>query len=112
MQAILYRAKDLGAISERQYEGLWRQISRAGYRKSEPVEVPRERPGLLTEVVELHLDDLGYGVEDVSRLLHLNVAEFVRLYLQGSSKLRALPAQAAGAAEASAARSRPWPRAV
>ena len=112
MQAILHRAKDLGAIGERQYEGLWRQISRAGYRKDEPVEVPRERPGLLTEVVELHLDDLGYGVEDVSRLLHLNVAEFVRLYLQGSSKLRALPAQESGAADPSTARSRPWPRAV
>lgn len=110
MQAILYRAKDLGAIGQRQYEGLWRQISRAGYRKSEPVEVPRERPGLLTEVVELHLDDLGYGVEDVSCLLHLTVAEFVRLYLQGSSKLRAIPAENAGAA--SAARGRPWPRAV
>jgi len=112
MQAILYRAKDLGTIGERQHESLWRQISRAGYRRTEPVEVPRERPGLLMEVVELHLDELGYGVEDVSRLLHLNVGEFVRLYLQGSSKLRALPSQDSGPAEAERAPGRPWPRAV
>lgn len=112
MQAILYRAKDLGAIGERQYETLWRQISRAGYRKNEPIEVQRERPGLLTEIVELHLDDLGYGVEEVSRLLHLNIVEFVRLYLQGSSKLRALPTQQSYLAGTSNTRSRPWPRAV
>ena len=113
IQAILHRAKDLGAIAQRQYEALWRQISKAGYRKTEPVEVPRERPSLLTEVVELHLDDLDYDVEDVSRLLHLNVAEFVRLYLQGSSKLRALPpGDNASVVGVPTARGRPWPRAV
>jgi Zn-dependent peptidase ImmA (M78 family)/DNA-binding XRE family transcriptional regulator len=112
MQAILYRAKDLGEVNERQSEALWRQISRAGYRKTEPVDVPRERPTLLTEVVELHLDDLGYDVEDVSRMLHLNVAEFVRLYLQGSSKLRAVPTLGSGGTDGSERRSRPWPRAV
>lgn len=113
MQAILYRARDLGEVTERQSEALWRQISRAGYRKTEPVEVPRERPNLLTEVVELHLDDLGYGVEEVSSMLHLNVAEFVYLYLQGSSKLRALPAMASGATPMGPGqRNRPWPRAI
>lgn len=62
------------------------------------MEVPRERPGLLTEVVELHLDDLGYAVGEVSRMLHLNLAEFVRLHLQGLSKLLVLPAPAGEAA--------------
>lgn len=114
MQAILCRARDLGEVSERQWEALWRQISRAGYRKTEPVEVPRERPSLLTEVVELHLDDLDYGVEEVSRMLHLNVGEFVHLYLPESSKLRAIPAAAGGTVPAAGPerRSRPWPRAI
>lgn len=114
MQAILYRARDLGEVNDKQWEALWRQISRAGYRKTEPVEVPRERPSLLTEIVELHLDDLGYGVEEVSRMLHLHVGEFVRLYLQGSSKLRALPTTTGDSASIAVLekRSRPWPRAI
>ena len=110
MQAILYRSKDLGAVGEKQYESLWRQISRAGYRRSEPIDVPCERPTLLTEIVEMHLDDLGYAIEDVSRLLHLNVAEFVTLFLGGSSRIRALPSRTDGSAVAPA-RGRPWHRA-
>ena len=113
MQAILCRARDLGEVSDRQWEALWRQISRAGYRKTEPVEVSREKPGLITEVVELHLDDLGYGVEEVSSMLHLNVAEFVQLYLQGSSKPRGLPAITGGTNSAGPEqRKRPWLRAI
>ena len=111
MQAILLRSKDLGVMAEKQYESLWRQISRAGYRHSEPIEVPRERPTLLTEIVEMHLDDLGYAIEDVSRLLHLNVAEFVTLFLGESSKIRALPTSG-DASPAPHLGGRLWPRAV
>ena len=46
MQAILYRAKKLGKISESYYRFLWMQIGKCGYRINEPFEdtIPDERP--------------------------------------------------------------------
>lgn len=46
MQAILYRAKKLGKISESYYRFLWMQIGKCGYRVNEPFEdgIPDENP--------------------------------------------------------------------
>ena len=46
MQAILYRAKKLGKISESYYRFLWMQIGKCGYRINEPFEdvIPEEKP--------------------------------------------------------------------
>lgn len=90
MQAILYRAGQLGTIDARQKDSLWRQLSRAGYRKHEPVEIKAEQPKLITEIVEVHLDDLGYSVEELSKALHIEVAEFAGDYLRGVSRVRAI----------------------
>jgi Zn-dependent peptidase ImmA (M78 family) len=51
MQAILYRAKKLGKISESYYRFLWMQIGKCGYRVSEPFEdlIAEERPTKLEQ---------------------------------------------------------------
>jgi Zn-dependent peptidase ImmA (M78 family)/transcriptional regulator with XRE-family HTH domain len=51
MQAILYRAKKLGKISESYNRFLWMQIGKCGYRVNEPFEdvIPDEKPTELEE---------------------------------------------------------------
>lgn len=41
-QCILHRLKDLDVISQTHYEWWWRELSALGYRKVEPVRLPRE----------------------------------------------------------------------
>lgn len=40
MQALLYRAKTIGTISEDSYQRTTRRMSAAGWRTKEPVEIP------------------------------------------------------------------------
>lgn len=73
MGALLYRAKTLGTITEAQADYLWRQYSKAGYRKSEPPEldIPAERAVVLNDVVQCHLRTLGYTIEQMAAALHI-----------------------------------------
>lgn len=48
MQAIIRRALDLGVIDQDRYRSLHIQISSRGWRKTEPVEIPREAPAITT----------------------------------------------------------------
>ena len=73
MQALLYRAKSVGAVTTNQSQYLWRQISALGYRRNEPPELdfPAEEPTVLPEMIRVHLEDLGYGIEDLCSVLHV-----------------------------------------
>ena len=51
MAALIRRAHDLGAISDYRYKELNIEMSKAGWRSREPVQIPAERPGLLAEAV-------------------------------------------------------------
>lgn len=53
IQALVRRAFDLEIITKRQYTYLFEQISARGWRKSEPVEIPIERPRALKKMAEL-----------------------------------------------------------
>jgi Zn-dependent peptidase ImmA (M78 family)/transcriptional regulator with XRE-family HTH domain len=71
MAALLKRATDLEAISERQGRSLWMRMGQAGYRRREPPELdlPIEEPTLFTELMDTHKEDLGYSLSDLSALL-------------------------------------------
>lgn len=73
MQALLFRAAAIGAITSNQSQYLWRQISAFGYRRSEPPELdfPAEEPSVLSEMIRVHIEDLGYEIEDLCSLLHV-----------------------------------------
>ena len=73
MQALLYRAKSVGAVTANQSQYLWRQISALGYRRNEPPELdfPAEEPAVLPEMIRVHLEDLGYGIEELCSVLHV-----------------------------------------
>jgi len=78
MAALLVRADEIGAISHRKYRSLWAKMGKAGYRKREPAEldVPKEEPKLESRLVEAHLNELGYSVEELAESVHLNIDDF------------------------------------
>lgn len=80
--SLVYRAKKYGYLSENQSEYLWRQISMRGWRKREPDETqfPSESPQLFTHIVDLHEKDLGFSIEDLSKMLHISSNEVRHLY--------------------------------
>lgn len=90
IQALLMRAGQLGQITERQRRYLWMQVSAAGYRTQEPLPIGVETPSLISELIQTHLEDLGYDDTNLSKLLHLELAEFRSQYKSGSPKLRVL----------------------
>ena len=82
MQALLYRARTIGAISENQSQYLWRQISALGYRRNEPPELdfPAEVPTVLPEMIRVHVEDLGYEVQDLCSVLHVFEDDLQRIH--------------------------------
>lgn len=51
IQAIIRRGLDLGVIDQDRYRSLHIQISSRGWRKSEPVEIPKEVPAIATPAI-------------------------------------------------------------
>lgn len=96
MASILFRAKTLGAITANQARYLWTQMSQAGYRLREPIELDAdsEVPHLLYELVDVHVRELGYTTEDLYRILNLELDELSAEYFQpprtGRPSLRVL----------------------
>jgi Zn-dependent peptidase ImmA (M78 family) len=78
MAALLVRAERIGTISHRKYRSLWTKMGKAGYRKREPAEldIPKEEPKLESRLIELHLNELGYSVEELAGSVHLNLEDF------------------------------------
>ena len=82
MAFLLYRAGLLGLITRHQSEYLWRKISGLGWRTREPQETdfPPERPTVFPALVKFHAEDLGYGIEELRRLLNADEEDIRRLY--------------------------------
>jgi Zn-dependent peptidase ImmA (M78 family) len=89
MSALLHRAQELGTISQRMAKRLWVQMSKAGYRTREPVElaIPIETPTLLQEIIDLYRDELRYSVSQLGQALALNDHEVRSLYLGHKASL-------------------------
>lgn len=83
MQALIMRAAQLNAITGRQRQSMFARLSAAGYRLREPatLDPPVERPSWMKRLSRRHLDDLDFGVVELSALVHLTEREFSRHYL-------------------------------
>jgi Zn-dependent peptidase ImmA (M78 family)/DNA-binding XRE family transcriptional regulator len=77
MAAIIHRARDLDRISDAYYKKLMAQLSKAGYRKVEPVALEDEEPSVMTDVVNVHMNSHGYSTQQLSRVAMMNEAEFI-----------------------------------
>ena len=82
MAALLKRAKDLNMITARHAKTMWMQLSRAGYRVREPVEldIPVEKPNLLTEIMSIYAGEMDYAVSDLAKLFRLHEHEVCHIY--------------------------------
>jgi Zn-dependent peptidase ImmA (M78 family)/DNA-binding XRE family transcriptional regulator len=82
MQALMYKAWQIGALSDRMYKYYVIEMSKRGFRKREPVEVShlREEATALRNIIRAHIDDLGYSVEDLSEIFGLRIDDLESLY--------------------------------
>ncbi len=80
MQALIRRALDLNVITERRYTSLFSQLSRAGYRKREPVTIPIERPKLIKDLLTEYQKQLKFTDGELAEMLDLNVRDFKQWY--------------------------------
>ena len=82
MAALLMRAHNLKFISDNQNTYLWKQISARGYQLREPPELDfeHEKPELIGQILQLHVDALGYSISDLAKLLCIHEREFRSLY--------------------------------
>jgi hypothetical protein len=70
MQALLYRMKDLEIISPHHYQQWFINISKQGWRKSEPEEVPRETPTWFRRSVMRAFSEELLSKKDAERMLN------------------------------------------
>lgn len=80
MAALIRRARDLDVIGERRYNSLFQQLSRLGYRKNEPFEIPREKPQLVQLILDSYKGEFGYNDDELAQLLRIRVEDFHRWY--------------------------------
>lgn len=80
MAALIYRAKVLGVITERQSTSLFQQRSRLGYTKNEPFPISRETPRLVRNLIDGHKELLGYSDEELAKLLKVSLADYHKWY--------------------------------
>lgn len=91
MASLLVRAKNLERLSERRSTMLWKKFSALGYRTREPVEISREEPELVKELVRVHIEDLDYTADDLASSLDLFSDELRECYLGERPGLRLVP---------------------
>lgn len=87
MQALIMRASSLKTISENQTRYLWLQMSKFGFRTREPVslDIKIEQPSLLRELIQFHLTELKYSIQEICLILNMNPMEFRSMYeIRGS----------------------------
>jgi Zn-dependent peptidase ImmA (M78 family)/DNA-binding XRE family transcriptional regulator len=82
MGALAMRADRLNLISAHQKKTFWIQMGKLDYRRNEPNEPAPEAPEALSRMIRFHRRDLGYSESDVATMLHLNTADFQKLYGQ------------------------------
>jgi Zn-dependent peptidase ImmA (M78 family)/transcriptional regulator with XRE-family HTH domain len=88
MQAILYFAQREKLVNYNRCRYLWAQISAKGWKKVEPIEIPKESPTILTRMAKMFTDQLEYSKDDLANILKLNVDEVESRYFKPPPKLR------------------------
>jgi Zn-dependent peptidase ImmA (M78 family)/DNA-binding XRE family transcriptional regulator len=90
MAALLKRASDLKKITDRKARTLWMQMSKAGYRTHEPVElsIPYEEPALLKKIIDVYFSKLNYSKAQLCQYLAIYPDEFSSTYLGQKERLR------------------------
>lgn len=85
IQSLAGRAHDLSVVTDRQYRSLMMQISKMGWRTSEPVRIEPEEPTVLPSIINHYLTRKGYTLAELSALAISHEPEFRRQFLGESN---------------------------
>jgi Zn-dependent peptidase ImmA (M78 family) len=83
IKALIKRAHDLKLVTDNQYRWLNVQYSKA-FKAGEPVQIERETPSSLRYMVEYHLKNLGYSIQELASLLCVHSEDLERAYVPRS----------------------------
>ena len=83
MGALLERARRIGKIQEGYHRYLRAQMSKGGWTRREPPEtnLKPEKPFVLAETIQFHLEHMGYTTQELARTLHYNLEEFMAKFI-------------------------------
>jgi Zn-dependent peptidase ImmA (M78 family) len=82
MQSILVRATTLEFVTKNQAQYLWKQINARRLRLREPPELDfqAEVPTVITTMVRVHMEALGYAPSELAKLLHVRESDLRYFY--------------------------------
>ena len=82
MQALMYKAWQIGVLTDRMYKYYTIEMSKRGWRKTEPVDASHlvEEPATLRWIIAAHLEDLGYSLSDLGEMFGLHDDDLMSLY--------------------------------
>jgi len=82
MQSLLMSAQTHKAVSSNQARYLWQQISMRGWRTREPasLDFPHDPPSILPTIIKAHMNDLGFGKEEMLKMSRVFENDFVSMY--------------------------------
>lgn len=90
MASIVHRAKDLGCIDKEWYQYLNVELSRRGYKKSEPGIVYMDRPQLFFEAYDLFKTELDYSDAELAETFNLPIDVLTHFFARKPTLLRLL----------------------
>lgn len=88
MQAILYRAFDLGTLTRDQYRRWITKFNYYSWRIKEPLEFEVSSPIILKKMIKLHLEDLEFSKKELLEMFGLNIFKFDKIYLESFDELQ------------------------
>lgn len=80
MQALLMRAYALDAMNKSEFQYLWRQIAKNGYRMSEPNPLPKEIAKTYSDILSFFERELNFSKEEIAETLHVTPREVELLH--------------------------------
>lgn len=82
MASLVFAAKRVGALNATQAQYIWKQFAIHKIKLREPPELDfaPEQPRTVSDLVSLHIDDMGYSLADLSKMLVMSETELAKNY--------------------------------
>lgn len=90
MRNIVYHARELGEITKDQARYMFMRLNQLYGAKTEPIPLPPEPPSLLPELLDRHLTDLTYTVEELAVAVNAQPDRFREMHHLQERHLRAV----------------------
>lgn len=88
MASIVMKANKCGFLSVNQTKYLYQLLNGRGWKKSEPIPIPKENTTLINRMANMFIDNLEYSKEELASLFKLSTEELEDRYFKNNNKLR------------------------